>query len=116
MATLEEFQHRIGDKAKINKSRLFLQPKCQGANRVENFRPISLSNLIYHIIAMLLANRLRGVIGDSGAFPICIHLDGGGHLVDSAVVAGMIIISWQRKGTRGFMWKVNFTKAYNSLN
>ena len=113
MATLEEFLHRIGDKAKINKSRLFLQPKCQGA---ENFRPISLSNLIYHIIAMVLANRLWGVIGDSGAFPICIHLEGGGHLMDSAVVAGMIIRSWQRKGTRGFMWKVNFTKAYNSLD
>ena len=31
-------------------------------------------------------------------------------------MAGEIIASWQRKGTHGFMWKVDFAKAYDSLD
>ena len=37
-------------------------------------------------------------------------------LVDSTVVASEIIASWKRKGTRGFMGKVDFVKAYDSLD
>ena len=56
MATLEEFQHGTRDMMKINKSHLFFLPKCQGANRLKAFRPISLSNSIYLIILKVLAN------------------------------------------------------------
>ena len=35
--------------------------------------------------------------------------------MDSAVVASAIFAGWQRKGIRGFNWKVDFTKAYDSL-
>ena len=76
MATLEEFQHGMGDMTKINKSHLFLLPKCQGVYKVEDFRPISLPKSIYFIIAKgnfsinkiiiakVLANSLWGVIGE----------------------------------------------------
>ena len=37
-------------------------------------------------------------------------------LVDSVTVVDGIIITWQRKGTRGFIWKVDFSKAYDSLD
>ena len=37
-------------------------------------------------------------------------------LVDSTVVASEIIASWKRKGTRGIMGKVDFVKAYDSLD
>ena len=37
-------------------------------------------------------------------------------LVDSTVPAGEITKSWKRRGSRGFMWKVDFTKAYDSLD
>ena len=36
--------------------------------------------------------------------------------MDIAVTAGEIIVSWQRKGTKGSIWKVDFVKAYNSLD
>ena len=46
LATLEEFRQLNCDMERINKLYIFLLPKRQGANRVEDFRPISLSNSI----------------------------------------------------------------------
>ena len=51
MATLEELCQENCGIERINKLHLFLLPKHQGADRVEDFRPISLSNSIYLIIA-----------------------------------------------------------------
>ena len=113
-ATLDEFRKGECSMERINRSHLFLLPKCEGAERAEDFRPISLSNSIYLIIAKVLANRLRGVINDligpsqSAFIP-------GRQLVDSVVAAGEIISAWQRNKTKGFMWKVDFAKAFDSV-
>ena len=56
MVTLEEFQQQTSNTEKINKSHIFILPKCQGVVREEDFRSISLSNSIYLIIAKVLAN------------------------------------------------------------
>ena len=40
----------------------------------------------------------------------------GKMLMDSAVMAGEIITTLQRKGTGGFMWKVVFAKVYDFLD
>ena len=37
-------------------------------------------------------------------------------LVDSAVVASEILTAWGQKGTKGFPWKVDFAKVYDSLD
>ena len=60
MATFEEFSQVNCKMERINKSHLFLFPKRQRANRVEDFQPISLSNSIYLIIVKVLAKRLCG--------------------------------------------------------
>ena len=62
MATLEELGSPQANMEKINKSYLFILPKRHGAENVNDFRPISLSNSIYLIMAKVLANRLREVI------------------------------------------------------
>ena len=35
---------------------------------------------------------------------------------DSVVIAEEIIADWRRSGTAGFIWKVDFAKAYDSLD
>ena len=40
----------------------------------------------------------------------------GWQLVDIAVIAGAIIVVWQIKGIRGFMWMVDLAKAWDSLD
>ena len=51
MAMFEELRQENWGMEKINNSYIFLLPKCQGADRVEDFRQISLSYSIYLIIA-----------------------------------------------------------------
>ena len=68
--------------------------KRQGTDRVEVFQLISLFNSIYLIIAKVLANRVQGVIGEL-VEPFQSAFIWGRLLVDSVVVAGEIIASWQ---------------------
>ena len=98
MATLEFYQGNGGMET-INKSHLFFLPKCQGAVRVGEFRHISLSNSIYLIIAKLLANRLHEMI-DEFVRPFQFAFILERQLVDSAVVAGEKVASWEEKAPR----------------
>ncbi|KAM6583865.1 hypothetical protein CsatB_010867 [Cannabis sativa] len=44
---------------KLNYSFTFLIPKVENSTKMEQFRPISLCNFVYKIIAKILSNRLR---------------------------------------------------------
>ena len=99
----------------LNKALLVFIPKCQAAEQVGDFRPIALSNSLYLIIAKALANRLREVI-NSLVRPAQTAFIPGRQILDSVMIAEEIVAAWQRKGTKGFMWKVDFAKAYDSLD
>ena len=82
---------------------------------VQDFRPISLSNSIYLIIAKVLANRLRKVLPPLISPLQCAFLPGR-QMADSIVLAEEIVAAWRRNGTTGFMWKVDFSEAYDTLD
>ena len=63
MALMEEFHAGTCRMCCINQADITLLPKTPGAEQVGDFRPTSLSNNIYLIIAKVLANRLRGLLG-----------------------------------------------------
>ena len=115
MATIEDFCIGMCNMDRLNKGLLVLIPKCQAAEQVGDFRPIALSNSLYLIIAKALANRLREVI-NSLVRPAQTAFILGRQMLDSVVIAEEIVAAWQRKGTKGFMWKVDFAKAYDSLD
>ena len=115
MATLEELRSPQVNMERINKSYLFLLSKRQGAENVNEYRPISLSNSICLILAKVLANRLKEVIKELIG-PFQYSFIPGRQLPDSVVMAGEILAAWKAQGTKGFMWKVDFTKAYDSLD
>jgi hypothetical protein len=62
MEGIKEFQEGNSGFERINQSYLFLLPKKQGAESLQEFRPIALTNSIYLIIGKVLANRFRGVL------------------------------------------------------
>ena len=62
MAIMAEFHAGTSRMDRINQAFITLLPKAPGAERVGDFRPISLSNSIYLIIAQVLVNRLRGLL------------------------------------------------------
>ena len=115
MATLEELRSPQANMEKINKSYLFMLSKRQGAESINDYRPIALSNSIYLIIAKVLANMLREVIR-AIIGPFQYAFIPGRQLPDSVVMAGEIHAAWKAQGTKGFMWKVDFAKAYDSLD
>ena len=70
---------------RLNRAYIILIPKVEGVERIGDFRPISLSNSIYLIIAKVLANQLRTVRASAHQpFSIGIHVgsaDGRQHRV-----------------------------------
>ncbi|KAK2634368.1 hypothetical protein Ddye_029160 [Dipteronia dyeriana] len=48
----------------VNETLITFIPKVKKADKITNYRPISLCNVLYKIVAKTLANRFRGVLGD----------------------------------------------------
>ena len=115
MELMEEFHAGTSWMDRINRAFITLLPKTPEAERVGDFRPISLSNSIYLIITNVLANRLRGLLGTLIS-PLQSAFVPGRQMTDSVVVAEEIIAAWRRSGTTGFVWKMDFAKAYDSLD
>ena len=67
------------------------------------------------MIAKALANWLQEVISylvrlaQSAFIP-------GRQMTDGVVIAKEIVAAWQRRGTKRFMWKLDFVKAYDSID
>ena len=115
MAALEDFRTGRCHMDRLNRTYIVLLPKVQGAEQIGDFRPISLSNSLYLVFAKVLANRLRGVLS-SLISPFQSAFIPGRQMTDSIVLEEEIVAAWRREGTTGFMLKVDFAKAYDSLD
>ncbi|KAB1213574.1 hypothetical protein CJ030_MR5G010505 [Morella rubra] len=100
----------------INHSFIALVPKVEHPIRVEQFRPISLCNVVNKVISKILAGRLRGVI----AKPIS-HFQAafvlGRVIQDNAIIGQEVLHSMkakrERKGLVAF--KLDMEKAYDRM-
>ena len=115
MALMEEFYAGTARMCNINRAYIALLPKVHGAEQVGDFRPISLSNNIYLIIAKVLANRLRRLL-QSPINSLQFAFIPGMQMLVTIIIAEDIIAQWKRSYIVGFIWKVDFAKAYDSLD
>nr|GEW49051.1 RNA-directed DNA polymerase, eukaryota, reverse transcriptase zinc-binding domain protein [Tanacetum cinerariifolium] len=94
-----------------NSSFIALIPKMQDAKMVKDFRPITLIGSLYKIIAKILANRLRIVLGDlvnevQSAFVANRNIQDGLFILNE-------LMSWcKKKKKQTMIFKVDFEKAY----
>ena len=70
---------------------------------------------LYKLLAKVLANRLKKVIGkvispDQNAFIK------GKQILDGFLIANEVIDSWQKRGEKGLICKLDIEKAYDSIN
>ncbi|PNX63424.1 cysteine-rich receptor-like protein kinase, partial [Trifolium pratense] len=115
MRFLSEF-HRNGKIAKgINSTFIALIPKVDRPQRLNDFRPIPLVGCLYKILAKVLANRLRLVIGSviSEAQTAFVK---DRQILDGILVANEVVDEARRSKKELMMFKVDFEKAYDSVD
>ena len=99
----------------LNNTFLVLIPKKGGAEDLRDFRPISLLGGLYKLLAKVLANRLKRVLGKvvsltQNAFVL------GRQILDASLIANGVIDSWQKRKEKGLICKLDIEKAHDSIN
>eukprot|EP00253_Pinus_taeda_P022996 PITA_22996 len=99
----------------INSTFLTLIPKSNKSEDAQGFRPISLCNVIYKIIATLIAKILKPLLPNIIS-PEQTGFVEGRQILDGLVVTQEMIHSLNQKKQRGMMIKLDISKAYDHLS
>ena len=111
----KEFHEHSSFLKSLNNTFLVLIPKKSGVEDLEDFRPISLLGGLYKLLAKVIANRIKKVVGKvvsttQNAFVT------GRQILDASLIANEVIDLWQKRKEKGLICKLNIEKAYNSIN
>ena len=99
----------------LNATFLALIPKVDGANSLDQFRPIALCNVTYKIITKLIAERLKPFLAtliskEQGGFV------GGRQILDGVVIASEAIHSMATSKEKAMFIKLDLAKAYDRVS
>ncbi|KAK3232376.1 hypothetical protein Dsin_004257 [Dipteronia sinensis] len=100
----------------FNSTIITLIPKVQTASNMTEFRPISLCRVLYKIIAKVISNRLKGVLGYVISETQCAFIPG--LMISDNTIMGFECLHRlkRRKGKNGFMTlKLDMSKAYDKV-
>lgn len=98
-----------------NSSFIALVPKIHDPVDVKDYRPISLIGCQYKVIAKVLANRLMKVIHSVVSEVQTAYIKGR-QIIDGPLMVNEFISWASKKNERSFIMKVDFEKAFDSLN
>ncbi|KAI0488678.1 hypothetical protein KFK09_028517 [Dendrobium nobile] len=100
----------------VKATAIALIPKLHHASNVKDYRPISLCNVIYKIIAKIIANRMKEVL------PFIIHPSQGGFIhkriiTDNILLAAELLGNFNHKGKeKYFCGKFDINKAFDTVS
>ncbi|WKA11259.1 hypothetical protein VitviT2T_028778 [Vitis vinifera] len=111
----KEFYDHSSFLKSLNNTFLVLIPKKCGAEDLGDFRPISLLGGLYKLLAKVLANRLKRVVGKvvSNSQNAFVR---GRQILDASLIANEVIDSWQKRKEKGLICKLDIEKAYDNIN
>jgi len=108
--------HRNGKLLKgINSTFITLIPKKDVPQSLNDFRPISLVGSLYKVLAKLLANRLKSVIGSVISDSQSAFVQGR-QILDGILVASEVVDEAKKFKKDLLLLKVDFEKAYDSVD
>lgn len=108
--------HRNGKLSKgINTTFIALIPKVASPQKINDFRPISLVGSLYKILAKLLSNRLRGVIGSVVSESQSAFVKNR-QILDGILIANEVVDEACKSKKELMLFKVDFEKAYDSVD
>lgn len=99
----------------MNATFIALIPKSSAPSSFNDFRPVSLCNVIYKINAKIIANRLKSVLVEGvtknqfGFFP-------GQQILDVIGTSQECLHSMKVNNIKGLMLKLDLKKAYDKVN
>ncbi|RVW27451.1 Transposon TX1 uncharacterized 149 kDa protein [Vitis vinifera] len=99
----------------LNHTFLVLIPKKGGAEDLGDYRPISLLGGLYKLLAKVLANRLKKII-DKVISPDQNAFIKGRQILDGSLIANEVIDSWQKRGEKCLICKLDIEKAFDNIN
>ena len=101
----------------MNDTNVVLIPKKANPEYVTDLRPISLCNVIYKIVAKMLTNRLKGVLGSVISESHNAFVPGRA-ITDNILISTEIMhyLKWKKQGRDGVAaLKIDMSKAYDII-
>jgi hypothetical protein len=99
----------------LNSTFIALIPKVESPQRLNDFRPISLVGSLYKILAKILANRLREVIGSVISESQTTFVKDR-QILDGILIANEVVDEARKSKKELLLFKVDFEKAYDSVD
>ncbi|XP_058732732.1 uncharacterized protein LOC131604303 [Vicia villosa] len=110
-----EFSSKANLPKAVSASFLALVPKADNPQFLGEYRPIRLVGCLYKIIAKLLANRLKKVVGKLVSQTQTAFIPGR-QIQDGVLVLNEVLDYAKRFKRKCMVLKVDFEKAYNNVN
>ena len=115
MGFLKEFHEHGRFVRSLNSTFLVLIPKKTGAGDLRDFRLISLVGGLYKLLAKVLANKLKKVVGKVVSSAQNAFVEGR-QILDAALIANEVIDSLLKQNKSGVLCKLDIEKPYDHLN
>lgn len=114
MAALNHFHQSCHMVRACNATFIALIPKKNGAMELRDYRPISLTGIVYKLVSKILAERLKKVIdklvsGEQNAFIK------NRHITDASLIASEVLDWRMKSGKPGVLCKLDIEKAFDQL-